>query len=49
MDRHEVETNLKMAAYLHLVSTINHRLEFDIKRNTGWFFRNQIIFPAGLI
>jgi len=48
MDRHEVESNLKMPAYLHLLSTINHCLEFDIKGNTGLFFNNQIVFPGGL-
>lgn len=48
MDRHEVESNLKMPAYLHPASTINHHLEFDIKGNKGFAFKNQIVFPAGL-
>ena len=48
MDRHEVESNLNMPAYLHLVSKINHYLEFDKKGNTILFFTNQIVSPAGL-
>lgn len=45
MDGHELKSSLNIPAYLHLVSTINNHLEFDIKGNTGLFFKNQMVFP----